>query len=269
MRGVRVLGLTTAVLAAASLLGALAPHLVSADRMPAVKVAAETAAAPIVLLAAFLLLGGFLRRVRETRSRSRSRWPALSEAAVLEERRRIARDLHDGLAQELAYLRRNLTALNGTVDTETRVRLQQAAERAQLEARLAIKTLAAPRRQSVNVGIAEAAGEVAARDHIRLELDVVPGIRLPAIRAEALVRIACEAVGNAAHHSGAEWVTLSLRRDGSRVRLRVSDSGAGFDPAGPATGFGFISMRERASSVGGDLRISSVPGHGTEVVATL
>lgn len=260
-----MLGLTTAVLAAASLVGALAPHLVSADRMPAVKVAAETAAAPIVLLAAFLLLGGFLRRVREIRSR----WPALSEAAVLEERRRIARNLHDGLAQELAYLRRNLTALNGTVDTETRVRLQQAAERAQLEARLAIKTLAAPRRESANVGIAEAAGEVAARDHIRLELDVVPGIRLPAIRAEALARIACEAVGNAAHHSGAEWVTLSLRRDGSRVRLRVSDRGAGFDPAGPATGFGLISMRERASSVGGDLRISSVPGHGTEVVATL
>ena len=66
-------------------------------------------------------------------------------------------------------------------------------------------------------------------------------------RAEALFRIACEAVGNAAHHSGAELVLLSLRRGGSRVRLRVSDSGSGFNPAAPVPRFGLISMRERAS----------------------
>ena len=144
-----------------------------------------------------------------------------------------------------------------------------AAERAQLEARLAVDTLGVSRKLPVDVAIAQAVGEIAARDHIRLELDVVPGLQLPAERAEALVRIACEAVGNAAHHSGAEFVSLSLRRDGSRVRLRVSDGGSGFDPAVPVTGFGLISMRERASSVGGDLRISSVQGQGTEVEATL
>ena len=61
-------------------------------------------------------------------------WRALSEAEVLEERRRIARDLHDGLAQELAYLLRNLKSLNGTVDAEAKARLLHATERAQLEA---------------------------------------------------------------------------------------------------------------------------------------
>jgi len=198
-----------------------------------------------------------------------SYWRELSEVAVLEERRRIARDLHDGLAQELAYLQRNLNSLDGQVDKELKARLRRAAERAQLEVRLAIDSLAAPHRQPVNVAIAQAVSEVAARDHVTLELDVVPGIQLPAIRAEALVRIACEAVGNAARHSGDGRVSLSLRRQGSRVRLRVSDHGAGFDPGVAADGFGLIAMRDRASSVGGDLRISSAPGQGTEVEATL
>jgi signal transduction histidine kinase len=198
-----------------------------------------------------------------------SYWHTLSEAAVLEERQRIARDLHDGLAQELAYLSRNINSLDGTVDKETTAALRRAAERAQLEVRVAISTLASSHSQSVNAAIAQAVGVVAARDHVKLELDIVPGIRLPATRAEALVRIACEAVGNAARHSGAGQVSLSLRRQGSRVRLRVSDNGSGFDPAVPAGGFGLTSMHDRASSVGGDLRISSEPGRGTDVVATL
>jgi signal transduction histidine kinase len=199
----------------------------------------------------------------------RSYWRTMPEAAVLEERRRIARDLHDGMAQELAYLSRNLQALDGTVDKETKASLQRAADRAELEVRQAINALAAAHRQSVNVAIAQAVGEVAARDHIKLELDVVPGIWLSATRADALVRIACEAVGNAAHHSGAGSVSLTLWRHGSRVRLRVSDNGCGFDPGAPAAGFGLACMHDRASSVGGDLRISSVPGRGTEVEATL
>lgn len=209
-----------------------------------------------------VLLAGSSREIRFY-------WRTLSEAAVLQERRRIARDLHDGLAQELAYLSRNLYSLDGTVDKETKAALRRAAERAQFEARHAINTLVASRRQSVNVAVAQAVGEVAARDHIKLELDVVPGIWLSPARAEALVRIACEAVGNAAHHSGAGHVSLSLRRHGSRVRLRIKDNGSGFDPDATAGGFGLASMHDRARSVGGGLRISSAPGCGTEVEATL
>jgi len=193
---------------------------------------------------------------------------ASPEAAVLEERRRIARDLHDGLAQELAYLARNLDSLDGPAD-ETKARLRRAAERAQLEVRFAIDALAESSNQCVNAAITQAVSEVASRDHIKLELDIIPDIRLPVTRAEALVRIACEAVGNAARHSGAGRVSLSLRRQGSRVQLRVSDDGFGFDAATPTDGFGLTSMRDRANSVGGGLRISSTPGHGTEVEATL
>src|SRR3954447_8551210 len=194
-----------------------------------------------------------------------SYWRAAPEAAVLAERRRIARDLHDGPAQELAYLMRNIDSLNGTVDKETKEHLRRAAKRAESDIRLAIDAIATPRSQSVNTAITQATGEVAARDHIKLELDVVPGIRLPPPCADALIRIACEAVSNAARHSGAAQVSLSLRSQGEGVRLRVSDDGSGFDPRSRAGGFGLTSMRDRAASVGGDLRISSVPGRGTEV----
>jgi signal transduction histidine kinase len=210
-----------------------------------------------------LLLSGSAREIG-------LRWHTVPEAAVLEERRRIARDLHDGPAQELAYLVRNLDSLNGMVDQDTWAHLRRAAERAELDIRLAINTFAASRSLAVNVAIAQAAAEVAARDHVELDIDMtIPVVRLSSPRADALLRIAREAVSNAACHSGAARVTLSLHRQGSRVQLRVSDDGSGFDPDVPADGFGLISMRDRASSVGGDLRISSVPGSGTEVEATL
>ena len=79
------------------------------------------------------------------------------------------------------------------------------------------------------------------------------------------MQIAREAVSNAARHSGAARVSLRLRRQGWGVQLRITDNGSGFDTAAQADGFGLISMRERAASVGGDLRISSVPDHGPEV----
>ena len=165
-----------------------------------------------------------------------SYWLALPDAMVVSERQRIAGDLHDGLAQELAYLMRNLEALDGSVEQETLSRLRGATERARLESRLAISRLAVIDRPTVEDELVEAAGEAAKRFGVTLELDLHPCIRLPPPHSDALVRIACEAVTNAARHSGADQVSLSLRREGSRVRLCVSDRGSGFDPAGPGGG---------------------------------
>ena len=192
-------------------------------------------------------------------------WRALSDAAVLEERSRIARDLHDGLAQELAYLGRNLATLDEEAGDDTLGRLRRAVERAQFESRRAVTALAAPSGESVAAAIENAAAEIAERLDVRLDLDLAPGIRLSPARTEALVRIACEAVTNAARHSGADLVSLRLERDGARVRLRVSDRGCGFDTTVPRRGFGLVSMRERALSANGEVRIASVPGQGSEV----
>jgi signal transduction histidine kinase len=208
------------------------------------------------------LLVGCMREIR-------SYWSALSEAAVLEERRRIAHDLHDGLAQELAYISRNLDLITVDANRETMGRVRLAVERAQLESRRAIHALAPSMNQAVEVSLAEAAVEIAERYRIQLELDIAPGIQLSPTRAEALVRIAAEAITNAARHSGAGQVALHLERDGSLVRLQIADRGRGFDTSVPGTGFGLIAMRERARSVGGELRICSAPGRGSEVEVSI
>ena len=196
-------------------------------------------------------------------------WRALSKAAVLEERQRIACELHDGVAQELAYLARNLESLDGGADKDGLDRLRRAVERARLESRRVISAAAAPSGQAFEVALAEAATEVAERYHVKLDLDLTSDIRLPAQRRDAFVRIACEAVTNAARHSGADRVDLRLERDSTGVRLWVSDKGHGFDAADPGGGFGLTSMRARAHSVGAELVISSVPGHGSRVEVTL
>lgn len=100
-----------------------------------------------------VLLAGSAREIS-------SYWQALPEVAALQERRRIARDLQDGLTGELAYLLRNLDTLDGSVETETGAQLRQAAERAQLAARMAISRLAPAGSEAVNDTIA---GPVAGR----------------------------------------------------------------------------------------------------------
>jgi signal transduction histidine kinase len=109
--------------------------------------------------------------MRETHSY----WRALPEAAVLEERRRVACDLHDGLTQELAYLARNLDLLDGWTNAETVERLQQAVERAQVESRRTIRGLTAPGGQAFETALAEAAREIAERFHIGPEFNATHG----------------------------------------------------------------------------------------------
>jgi signal transduction histidine kinase len=198
-----------------------------------------------------------------------SYWHELSEVAVGQERQRIARELHDGLAQELACLARNLDSLDSERGGETLSRMRGAVHRARLESRRVVSTLSEPGAELVEVALAQAAAEVADRFHIGLQLDLASGIKVSAAQTDALVRIAREAVTNAARHSGVSQVRLALEGDGSRVRLRVSDRGRGFDPAATDGGFGLVFMRQRARAVGGELRISSAPGEGSEVEATM
>jgi signal transduction histidine kinase len=115
------------------------------------------------------------------------------------------------------------------------------------------------------MALAEAVIEAAQRHHVEVDLDLIPDVRLSAARAEALIRIACEAVTNAARHGRVSRVSVELERRGTGVLLRISDKGLGFDVGAPGGGFGLVSMRERAQSVGGELLVSSTPGHGSQV----
>jgi signal transduction histidine kinase len=195
-----------------------------------------------------------------------SYWREMAVVAVLQERRRIARELHDGLAQEIAYIRRNLTSLRrGGADPDLVGRLQQAADRAHQESRRAVATLATPTNESLEVTLAQATQEVADRYGVEIEFDLCPDLQVSPARAEGLVRIACEAVANAARHSGARRVAVVLRRDAGGVRLGIVDRGQGFDATEPTAGFGLISMRERARAIGAQLRVESRSGRGTHV----
>jgi signal transduction histidine kinase len=195
-----------------------------------------------------------------------SYWREMAVVAVLDERRRIARELHDGLAQEIAYIRRNLGSLGrpeGDVHLVERLRL--AADRAHQESRRAVAALATPTNEPLEVTLAQATQEVAERYGVGIEFDLCRGVRLSPARAEGLVRIACEAVANAARHSGAKRVAVFLRHETDGLRLDVVDAGRGFDPTHPGSGFGLISMRERARAIGAELRVESGSGRGTHV----
>jgi len=200
-----------------------------------------------------------------------SYWQMLVSVSVAEERQRIACDLHDGLSQELAYLTRNLSDLQGVTDETTLRQLRGSVDRARLASRQAIHRVAAPARPEVADALAEAAAGVAERLglDLDLDLDLASGVGLAPAQADALVQIACEALTNVARHSGSRQAHLVLRRDGGRVHLLVRDPGRGFDTAASRPGFGLRSMQARARAVGGELRVTSAPGEGSLVEATL
>ena len=205
-----------------------------------------------------LLLVAVIREIATYQAR-------IASTAALEERRRLARDYHDGLAQELAFLLPRLQA--AAREHASLEPLSAAAERAMRECRLAISALTLGRTQELSTAVAQTAEEIAEREGTHLELDIAPGLTAPRPMHEVLLRIAGEAVTNAARHGHAQTIEVQLQNsDGTLLRIR--DDGVGFDPQADTTsGFGLISMRERIQSVGGELRVSSKPGAGTVVEA--
>ena len=199
-------------------------------------------------------------------------WRSETEAAVLEERRRIARDLHDGLAQELAFIVGQTSKLARDEGAPPALGyVSAAAHRALGEARRAIATLTRPLDEPLASVLEEVAGEVAGRSGLEVEFHSTARADVPASTREELARVVREAVTNAARHSGASSVRVSVSgADG--VRVSIADDGVGFDPArvrrpGLDGGFGLETMRERMTALGGGLRIRSVPGVGTEIEA--
>jgi signal transduction histidine kinase len=194
--------------------------------------------------------------------------PEAAEAAVHAERRRIARDLHDGMAQELAFIAmqaRVLAARGGVVERQ----LAAAAERALSESRRVVYALADEAEGPLAEALSRTAEELVERGGARLVINVDPRAEAsPKVRA-ALLRILREAVSNGIRHGQATAFEVELSGAGG-LRLRIADNGAGFDPqALDRTGLGLVSMRERARALGGEVGIRSRPGAGCEVEVTL
>jgi signal transduction histidine kinase len=207
-----------------------------------------------------VILIGLVREIR-------AYWVRLARAAVLEERNRMARSLHDGLAQELAFIVTQARRLrSGGGSAETLDHLAAAAERALDESRSAIAAFTAPLEECVDVAVARAAEDVASRVGISVRFELQENVAAAAPVREDLVRIVREAVTNATRHGRASSVLVALDAADGVVSLHVSDDGLGFDPsAARASGFGLRAMHERARSLGGVMEIESRPGSGASV----
>jgi signal transduction histidine kinase len=203
----------------------------------------------------------------------RAFWGARAAQAVLEDRRRLARELHDGVVQELGYIRSESRALRA-VDPSRTERILGACDRALDEARQAVEAMGRSGDDEEPLGftIHRAARQVADRLGVALELELDDTVTADHSQRHALLRIAREAVGNAARHGHATRVKIELQRlsDGGR-RLVVCDDGSGFDVAAGTTqrkGFGLTSMRERSEALPGAFAIESSTDSGTTIMVT-
>ncbi|MFI7246504.1 GAF domain-containing sensor histidine kinase [Streptomyces qinglanensis] len=198
------------------------------------------------------------------------------ELTIAEERTRIGHELHDAVAQKLFSLRLTAQAATALVDRDPARAKAELHEVARLsgeaadELRAAVVELRpAALDEDGLVATLRTQAQVLDRAH-SAEVDFVcEGVRaLPAAQEEALLRVAQEALHNALRHADAEHVRVALVRRGPSAVLTVTDDGKGFDPDAVRSAgrhLGLVSMRDRASGVGGTLTVRSEPGKGTAV----
>jgi two-component system, NarL family, sensor histidine kinase UhpB len=197
---------------------------------------------------------------------------ALAFTAQEEERRRIARNLHDEIGQSLTAVLLQLDRLTSRVRPSLRDEFREATEsvRASLDQ---VRTIARDLRPGVleDLGLGSALRELCTTFSQRTGLEIERKIpsRLPALSAEAelaVYRVAQESLTNIVRHSGADRAELRLERVPGGLVLRVSDEGKGLGPAGNTQSLGGMrSMREWALLAGGDLAVSNRRPHGVQV----
>lgn len=202
------------------------------------------------------------------------------EQGVLAERARLAREIHDTVAQGLSSIQMLLHAAeraDATGPGIAHIRLaRQTAADGLAETRRFIRELAPP---TLDRGLGSALQRLAEgwaqREGVDVETAIPGEVALPMDAQAALLRIAQGALANVAQHADATVVRVDLVQDGDDVRLTVADDGRGFDPASAeetASGtdsFGLRAMRERVEQLDGDLTVVSAAGAGTVVAVTL
>jgi two-component system sensor histidine kinase UhpB len=188
-----------------------------------------------------------------------------------EERKRVARDLHDEVNQALTALLLRLEASAQHAPPELRAELDETKQLAN-QAMLELLDLARQLRPAAldDHGLAVALGsqirDYDRRGPARARFELDPALaKLPDDVELVIYRVAQEALANAARHSAARHIDVSLGRENSTVVLKVADDGRGFAFAEETKGLGLSGMRERALLVDGDLNVDSRPGRGTTV----
>lgn len=220
------------------------------------------------------------RRTLQALQDSRTRLRALgaqNESARENERKSIAREVHDELGQVMTALRMDLSMAEmrfGAQLPELREKIgtmKGLVDRAIAGVRQIAANLRPP---ALDMGLAAAiewlVAEFRRNNSAQVQMDL-QGLQDAALedRAMTIYRIVQESLNNIAKYAHASTVRIAVRRSGTAMDLSVQDNGVGFDPEQPAgkRSFGLLGMRERALSIGGELVIDSQPGHGTHVHA--
>jgi signal transduction histidine kinase len=196
------------------------------------------------------------------------------QLAVVEERQRLARELHDSVTQALygvnlyaGATQMALASEKTEVAAENLQELRHMAREAMLDMRMLIFELHPPTlKQKGLAGALQARLEaVETRSGIQTEFQIEGEKRLPLPIEEELYRIAQEALTNAVRHARAQRVTIRLYTDGGRLYMEVQDDGTGFDlaTAEQSGGMGLRSIKERVRRINGELTLESLPGEGT------
>ncbi|MEZ4867180.1 MAG: PAS domain S-box protein [Caldilineaceae bacterium] len=199
--------------------------------------------------------------------------------AVMEERSRLARELHDSVTQQLYSLTllaegwRRLAKSGSPVDVEEALlELGQLGQQALKEMRLLVHELRPPSLEQEGLlgALHQRLAAVEKRAGVTAQLIAAELMELPAAIEFVLYGIAQEALNNTLKHAAATAVTLCLRCEDGSVILEINDNGKGFDPTQlTGGGLGLVSMRERTAQIGGVLQLQSAPGAGTTVQITV
>ncbi len=203
--------------------------------------------------------------------------------ASLEERQRIAAEMHDGLAQTLGFLYLTVDQIGVRIDQgqmeqarSMLERVQTVIDQANLDVRRSISRLDEdiPLHFTLQEQLQRLAEECSSRDRaIQWTSSLSSPLVLPRKEMEQVLRVTREALFNAKAHSQAEHIQLELAQRGQRVSVMVKDDGLGFDPENPDFAdqrphFGLVIMRARAARFNADLEIHSSPGKGSSVTLT-
>jgi len=195
-------------------------------------------------------------------------------SAIMEERQRLARELHDAISQQLFAISMTSTAVARTLDKDFEKAkrqihlIEEMASVAQSEMRallLHLRPIHLEGKQ-LSQGLAELLRELHAKVPIDIAWEVDEAIRLPRGIEDHLFRIVQEALSNVLRHSKASKIELKLHKPDESIRLAIRDNGVGFDPESKKhTSFGLDSMRERVNEIGGSFHLITAPGKGTRI----
>jgi signal transduction histidine kinase len=215
----------------------------------------------LTLLSYALLMAGVWRSIRA----------AEFGHAVAEERARVAREIHDGLAQYLFSITTHVTMLeSGRATDATIARLKEAALAAQQEARFAVLALSsASGTAPFDAGLRRYAEVLTADGALEVELEIDPKIRLAPDEQIEIFRIVQEGLANVRKHSGAQRAWVRIAEEGGNRSVLVEDDGSGFEEDGNGAGQGLRNIRARAETIGGAFELRSRPGRGTALEVVL